>query len=599
MGGFTEVKPGLLLHHLEVRQEDAMARIQADVKDRTASGARERLLAGLPVTERRLELNGIATAVLEGGDGPPVVLLHGPGEDAAVWWPVIRNVVATHRVIAPDLPGHGATEGIGGELDPDRIIGWLDDLIECTCKAPPVLVGQVLGGAIAARFACERGDRIRGIVLVNALGLVAFNPPPDFGLALTRYLSQPSEENHDGLWRQCAFDYDAMRLRVGERWNRIRAYNVDRARTPALQASLPNLMERFGLPAIPPADLARVAVPAALIWGRHHRPTPLSVAEAAGARYRWPLYVIENAGDPVMEQPEAFLDSLHDALLRGPIATASTFRDKQDTRAGWDRIAPGYDRTNTPTQMWLGNEGLRRAGLRKGMRFLDVAAGSGALSIPAARLGAQVLAIDQSPAMLDLLKARAHEEGLNIETMVMDGQELQLPDNSFDVVGSQFGVMLFADMPRGIREMARVAKPAGRVLVHAYGDPNRIDFLGFFIGAVQSVRPDFNGPPADPPPLEFQLADPQRLRSELAAAGLANVSVETITETTEFETGEALWDWVVSSNPIVEALLASLDLTGEETTGIKRALEGMVRERAGSGARARLINPINVGIGVK
>jgi hypothetical protein len=56
---------------------------------------------------------------------------------------------------------------------------------------------------------------------------------------------------------------------------------------------------------------------------------------------------------------------------------------------------------------------------------------------------------------------------------------------------------------------------------------------------------------------------------------------------------------VVSSNPIAEDLLAGLDLTSAETAVIKRALEGMVRERAGSSARARLTNPINVGIGVK
>ena len=60
------------------------------------------------------------------------------------------------------------------------------------------------------------------------------------------------------------------------------------------------------------------------------------------------------------------------------------FQDRDDSRAGWDRIAPGYDRTNTPTQMWLGNEALGRAELGPGMRFLDVAAGSGALAIPAA-----------------------------------------------------------------------------------------------------------------------------------------------------------------------------------------------------------------------
>ena len=54
----------------------------------------------------------------------------------------------------------------------------------------------------------------------------------------------------------------------------------------------------------------------------------------------------------------------------------------ETTRDAWDKIAKGYDRTNTPTQMWVGNEGLRRAGLRAGMKFLDVAAGSGATAFP-------------------------------------------------------------------------------------------------------------------------------------------------------------------------------------------------------------------------
>src|SRR3990170_3292077 len=71
--------------------------------------ARGQLLAGIPVSERRLELAGIPTAVLEGGHGPPIVLLHGPGESAANWRWVIPELVATHRVIAPDLPAHGST----------------------------------------------------------------------------------------------------------------------------------------------------------------------------------------------------------------------------------------------------------------------------------------------------------------------------------------------------------------------------------------------------------------------------------------------------------------------------------------------------------
>jgi SAM-dependent methyltransferase len=107
----------------------------------------------------------------------------------------------------------------------------------------------------------------------------------------------------------------------------------------------------------------------------------------------------------------------------------------------------------------------------------------------------------------------------------------------------------FPDLSRAIREMVRVIKPGGRVLIHAYGDPHKIEFLGFLVAAVQSVRPDFDGPPVDPPPLEFQLADPNRLRSELSAAGLKDVKVETLTETTEHETGEDLWEWLVWSNP--------------------------------------------------
>ncbi|MGH6923259.1 MAG: class I SAM-dependent methyltransferase [Propylenella sp.] len=271
----------------------------------------------------------------------------------------------------------------------------------------------------------------------------------------------------------------------------------------------------------------------------------------------------------------------------------------EDTRAAWDRIAPGYDRTNTPTQMWLGNEGLSRAGLRTGARFLDVAAGGGALSIPAARLGAKVLATDQSPVMLKLLGERARAEGLDIETRVMDGHALDLDDESFDCAGSQFGVMLFPDMPKGIREMARVVKPGGRVLMNVYGDPHRIEFFGFLVGAVQSVRPDFTGPPMDPPPLPFQLQDPQRLRSELADAGLRNVKVETITEKTEFADGTALWEWLIWSNPIVETVLGSLALTDPERSVVQDSLDRMVRERAGVSRTARLTNPINIGIGTK
>ena len=565
----------------------------------TGDDARKRLLAGLPVIERRLQLHGVSTAVLEGGSGPPLILLHGPGGYAAHWMRVIPGLVATHRVVVPDLPGHGASAIGDGLLDAERVLAWLDELIEHTCTSSPALVGQLLSGAIAARFSLKHAGRVSRLVLIDTFGLTPFDPAPEFGFAINDYFAQPTEHTHEHLWRHCAFDLDGLRRRMGQRWQPFTAYNLDRALTPSVQAAFDVLMQQFGLPAIPAENLARIAIPTSLIWGRHDRATSLSVAEAAHARFGWPLHIIERcADDPPIEQPEAFLEALR-TVLGDPCRNAAANRTRHDTRAAWDRIAPGYDRAVTPTHTWLANQGLRRAGLRAGMRFLDVAAGSGALSIPATRLGAEVLATDQSAIMLELLQARARPEGLEIETCAMDGHQLELADNSFDIAGSQFGVMLFQDMPKGIREMARVVKKGGRVLMTVLSDPSKIEFFTFLIGAIQSVRPEFTGPPMDPPPLPFQLQDPERLRRELAAAGLTDITVETITEPLEFRTGKDLWDWQLSSNPIVESLLSSLNLTDHERGLIQQTLDRMVRERSAGRGPAVLTVPINIGVGTK
>jgi pimeloyl-ACP methyl ester carboxylesterase len=275
----------------------------------TGTDARERLLSEIPIPERAIELAGISTTLLEGGSGAPVVLLHGPGAFAGHWMHVLPDLVATHRVVAPDLPGHGSSVA-SVALGADRVLAWLGELIDRTCPEPPTLVGHALGGAIAARFACEHGDRIERLVLVDSLGLTDFEPAPAFGRALHEYVVEPTAATHDALWGYCAADLGRLRERMGETWEPFRAYNVDRARTPSVSAALDALMEAF-LPAIPPEELARIPAPTTLIWGRDDLATPLQVAEAASTRYGWQLQVIEDcADDPAIEQPEAFMAAL-------------------------------------------------------------------------------------------------------------------------------------------------------------------------------------------------------------------------------------------------------------------------------------------------
>ncbi|NIJ12913.1 ubiquinone/menaquinone biosynthesis C-methylase UbiE [Saccharomonospora amisosensis] len=280
------------------------------------------------------------------------------------------------------------------------------------------------------------------------------------------------------------------------------------------------------------------------------------------------------------------------------MTTRTTPQTRTTQRDAWDWIASGYDRYVTPENARHGEDIIRTLGVGPGTRLLDVASGSGALSLPAARRGARVLAVDISKEMLERLTARARAEGVTgIDTAIMDGQSLDLPDDSFDVAVSQHGVSLFDDVDAGLAELARVTRPGGTVLVSAFGDLREAEFLGFFVSAIRAVVPDFAGLPTDPPPPPFQLARPGVLRRRLVAAGLRDVSVRTITWRLTVESGARLWNVVTSSNPIGARLVA--DLTEQQRADVLRVLDGVLRERSGGAPEAVLHTRINVGTGTK
>lgn len=268
----------------------------------------------------------------------------------------------------------------------------------------------------------------------------------------------------------------------------------------------------------------------------------------------------------------------------------------EQTQAAWDAIADGFDRYVTPISTPLAATALDRVTITDGARFLDVAAGTGALGISAARRGAQVTAVDISPAMVERLTARADAAGHRIDARVQNCHALDLDDDTFDLVTSLNGVTM-APIAPGLAEMVRVTRPGGTVLIAAFGALNRFEFLGFYVAAIKAAVPGFVGPPFDPPPPPFHLADPDHFRRVLTEIGLQEVQVDTVDWAAPFATGGDLWNEMYSSHPVARELVAGL--SEAQCQNVRHVLDGMIAERAGGRPSATLHTEVNIGIGIK
>ena len=151
----------------------------------------------------------------------------------------------------------------------------------------------------------------------------------------------------------------------------------------------------------------------------------------------------------------------------------------------YDRIAAGFrDEARAFVE---------RLSLRPGQLVLDAAAGSGNLTIPAARTGAAVIGIDLVPSLLSAASQWAAREGLTVTLDVGNVEELPYDDARFDVVVSMFGVMFAARPDRVMTELARVTRPGGRVVLANW---SRHGFIGKMLAMHAKVAPAPAGVPS-------------------------------------------------------------------------------------------------------
>lgn len=279
--------------------------------------ARERLLAGAPVAERRLSLGGVATAVLEGGSGPPLILVHGGIECGGVYWtPIISRLIESYRLVIPDVPGLGESEPVE-RLDANAFADWFTELVRATCRERPTLIAHSLLGTLAARFAASDGEVLRRLVIYGTPGVGRYRMPLGLRVVAIRFAMRPSERNAERFERWAFADFDRARQRDAGWFEAFSEYTRSRAVVPHVKRTMRQLIGSC-TKQVPDVELGRIPVATDLLWGRHDRFVPLSLAEATSSRVNWPLHVIDDAGHvPHIEQPDAFLGALHSALDTG------------------------------------------------------------------------------------------------------------------------------------------------------------------------------------------------------------------------------------------------------------------------------------------
>jgi ubiquinone/menaquinone biosynthesis C-methylase UbiE len=241
-----------------------------------------------------------------------------------------------------------------------------------------------------------------------------------------------------------------------------------------------------------------------------------------------------------------------------------------------------------PTQVWSSSEAAERwrrtaaqrqqavgaatelmlaaAGLQPGFRVLDLAAGTGDTSIPAAlRVGPEgsVLAVDISATMLQEAEAAAKREGLaNVETLVSDIVELDLPHHTFDAAISRFGLMFLTDVVEGLRRVKVALKPGAKLAALVWAAETRNPFISLPL----QVTAEFGKLPPDGSPMRraLSLGEPGVFENTLKQAGFITISVRPAAVTRDFGSLDAAVESMQESSAMVRELLGALDASEQE-----------------------------------
>jgi pimeloyl-ACP methyl ester carboxylesterase len=277
--------------------------------------AKEPRLPGLEA--RTATVRGVRIRSFAGGDGPPLLLVHGLGGAASNWIELLPALVRRHRVVVPDLPGHGGSSPLPAAPTLSPFADVLAALISHEGIAPAAVVGHSLGGLVALRLALRHPDAVTGLVLAAAAGISSGTRARQAAVT-TLVLARPA--------RLVA---PFRGLVAGVRWLRYPVFGYFEAADPA--ALSPAAVEGFlAGPALhtdvfdagralvaddPRIDLDAVRCPCVVLSGAQDRMVPVADAFEYARRLRAPLRIVPDCGHLLIgERPDACVEAIEELL---------------------------------------------------------------------------------------------------------------------------------------------------------------------------------------------------------------------------------------------------------------------------------------------
>lgn len=220
----------------------------------------------------------------------------------------------------------------------------------------------------------------------------------------------------------------------------------------------------------------------------------------------------------------------------------------------WDRTAAFYGQAGPPVFSISAQRLLELLKLEPGDRLLDVACGTGAVAIPAAKQvgpSGLVTATDYSPCMVAEAEKQVKKQGLsNIACACMEAQNLEFPDNSFDALTCGFALFFFPDMRRALAEMHRVLVPGGEVGLSLWGK-------GAIVPQWPILGETIKGYGLQPVVLNRIAWRPEDIEALLTPAGFSDIEIVEERYDLPFREASEAWEFTLSVGPI-EVMLEQL-----------------------------------------